>query len=172
MPLILKILSLNDIPVIVEGFVKSGWTLKPAQLFEHYLEEQNHNQRQCWVAYRDDEFAGYVTLNVTGQSNYPPFAQAHIPEIGDLNVLPAFRKCGIGTALLEKCEQQAATKSDVVGIGVGLYPDYGAAQRLYVKRGYIPDGHGIAYDAKTVTAHKAYPVDDRLVLYFTKQLTS
>lgn len=169
MPLILKILSSNDIPVIVEGFVKSGWTLKPAQLFECYLEEQNHNQRQCWVAYMDDEFAGYVTLN--RQSNYPPSAQAHIPEIKDLNVLPAFRKRGIGTALLEKCEQQAATKSDVVGIGVGLYPDYGAAQRLYVKRGYIPDGHGIAYDGKTVVAHQTYPVDDSLVLYFTKQLT-
>lgn len=40
---------------------------------------------------------------------------------------------------------EAATKSAAIGIGVGLYAGedggYGAAQRLYVKRGYIPDGN-------------------------------
>ena len=34
----------------------------------------------------------------------------------------------------------------IVGIGVGLYPDYGSAQRLYIKRGYLPDGHGATYN--------------------------
>jgi hypothetical protein len=33
--------------------------------------------------------------------------------------------------------------SESVGIGVGLYLDYGVAQTMYVKRGYIPDGKGI-----------------------------
>lgn len=163
-------LSFNDIPIMVAGFARLGWNDKSAKLFERYLEEQNHNQRQCWVAYKDQEFAGYA--NLVWETDYLPFVQAHIPEIGDLNVLPTFRKQGIGTALMEKCEQQAATKTKVVGIGVGLYSDYGSAQRLYVKRGYIPNGHGIAYHCKTVVRGKACPIDDSLVLYFTKSLTS
>ena len=44
--------------------------------------------------------------------------------------------------LLEIAEKEVATKGDIVGIGVGLYEDYGPAQRLYIKRGYIPDGKG------------------------------
>jgi hypothetical protein len=38
-----------------------------------------------------------------------------------------------------------AERSDVVGLGVGLYPDYGTAQRMYVRRGYLPDGRGVIY---------------------------
>ena len=29
-----------------------------------------------------------------------------------------------------------------LGITVGLFDDYGLAQRLYARRGYIPDGRG------------------------------
>lgn len=87
-----------------------------------------------------NQFAGYVTLK--WQSQYPSFKAENIPEIMDLNVLPAFRKMGIGSLLLDRAEKEAATRSKVVGIGVGLYAGadggYGPAQRLYVKRGYIP----------------------------------
>ncbi len=65
-----------------------------------------------------------------------------IPEIQDLNVLPPFRRKGIATMLLDRAEAEVACRSDVVGIGVGLHPGYNDAQRLYVKRGYIPDGLG------------------------------
>lgn len=45
----------------------------------------------------------------------------------DLNVLPDFRKMGIASLLLDTAEKQAATKSQIIGIGVGLYagPDGG-----------------------------------------------
>jgi hypothetical protein len=43
---------------------------------------------------------------------------------------------GIGTAnggtSLDRAEAEAARRSGVVGIGVGLHPGYNAAQRLYV----------------------------------------
>jgi hypothetical protein len=51
---------------------------------------------------------------------------------------------------------EVARRSGVVGIGVGLHPSYNAAQRLYVKRGYIPDARGITYiteDALWKRAH-------------------
>lgn len=57
-----------------------------------------------------------------------------------------------------------------VGIGVGLYQDYGAAQRLYFRLGYSPDGRGITYKCKSVTPGESYPVDD-LILWLRKKLT-
>ncbi len=119
-----------------------------------------------------NQFAGYVTLK--WQSQYPSFKAENIPEIMDLNVLPAFRKMGIGSLLLDRAEKEAATRSKVVGIGVGLYAGadggYGPAQRLYVKRGYIPDGKGVTYNYEPTILGNSYPLDDELVLFFTKKL--
>jgi hypothetical protein len=56
----------------------------------------------------------------------------------------------------------------VAGIGVGLFASYGSAQRLYVRRGYIPDGRGIARRGETIEPGASVVVDDDLVLYFTK----
>jgi hypothetical protein len=62
---------------------------------------------------------------------------------------------GVGSLLLDCAEKEALTKSQIIGIGVGLYAGadggYGPAQRLYVKRGYIPDGQGVTYtDQSTI----------------------
>ena len=48
--------------------------------------------------------------------------------------------------------------------------DYGAAQRLYVKREYIPDGRGLTSHNRPVAWGETVTVDDRLVLHFTKNL--
>jgi GNAT superfamily N-acetyltransferase len=167
----IKSFSASDIPIIVDAFGRANWP-KPAAIFETYLQEQLTGARLVWVAYVNDQFAGYVTLN--WQSQYESFAAARIPEIMDLNVLPPFRKVGVGSMLLDIAEKEAATKSEVVGIGVGLYAGedggYGSAQRLYVKRGYIPDGKGVTYNYKPTIPGNSYPLDDDLVLWFTKKL--
>ena len=164
-------LSASDIPIIVDTFHKANWS-KPVATFENYLQEQLTGTRLVWVAHVNNQFAGYVTLK--WQSQYEPFATAGIPEIMDLNVLPPFRKVGVGSMLLDITEKEAATKSDIVGLGVGLYggPDggYGAAQKLYVNRGYIPDGNGVTYNYQHATPGNSYPLDDDLVLWFTKKL--
>jgi hypothetical protein len=76
--------------------------------------------------------------------------------------------------LLDCAEKEALTKSQIIGIGVGLYAGadggYGAAQRLYIKRGYIPDGKGITYNYEPTIPGNSYPLDDDLVLWFTKKL--
>lgn len=167
----IKSLELSDIPVLVDAFQKANLQ-KPASLFEAYHQEQQQSERVVWVAYIQDNIAGYVTLKWI--SHYEPFAQKGIPEIMDLNVLPSFRKQGVGTALLQAAEEKTAGESDVVGIGVGLYggPDggYGQAQRLYVNRGYIPDGLGVTYGYKPTVPGQTYPLDDDLILWFTKKL--
>ena len=163
----------DDIPIIVSAFNQIGWN-KPESLFAGYLKEQEAGDRLVWLAHFKGEFAGYVTLK--WQSQYPSFKAQNIPEIMDLNVLPSFRKMGIGSLLLDTAEQEAATKSDKIGIGVGLYAGedggYGSAQRLYVKRGYIPDGKGITYNYQPAIPGNSYPLDDDLVLWFTKRLSS
>ncbi len=164
----IRILEKTDIAVIVSSFEKSGWQIKPASIFEQYLDDQNNDTSFCFVAFIGDEFTGYVILK--WHSDYKNFAKDNIPEISDLNVLPNFRNKGIGSTLIEKCEEYAASKSDIVGIGVGLYPDYGSAQRIYIKHGYIPDGYGVTYNYEYVIPGKEYPVDDDLVLWFTKRL--
>lgn len=169
--IVIKALALTDIPFLVDAFQKANWQ-KPASLFEKYYQEQQQAERVVWLAYFQDQIAGYVTLKWT--SLYKPFAHKQVPEIMDLNVLPSFRKFGIGSTLLTVAEEKAASQHSHVGLGVGLYGGqdggYGQAQRLYIKRGYIPDGLGVTYDYKPVDPGKMVCLDDDLILWFTKKV--
>lgn len=164
-------LAPNDIDLMTDAFCKVGWN-KPVSVFEKYMKEVEGGERLVWLAFVHGQFAGYITLK--WESEYLSFKEQNIPEIMDLNVLPRFRKMGIGSHLLDLAEQEAATKSDRVGIGVGLYAGvdggYGAAQSLYVKRSYIPDGKGITYKYEPTIPGNSYPLDDDLVLWFTKKV--
>lgn len=164
----IKKLTKAMIPAIVDSFYAANWP-KPASIFETYLEEQNNEQRMIWVAFNDDAVAGYITLNYA--SLYHPFQEQNIPEIMDFNVLPAFRKQGIGTTLLKLAEQKALESHHAVGLGVGLYADYGQALKLYIKHGYQPDGRGVTYHYQPVTPGANVCLDDDLVLWFTKSRT-
>ncbi|MCC5015518.1 MULTISPECIES: GNAT family N-acetyltransferase [unclassified Legionella] len=163
----LRSLMQTDIQPIVEKFSRHNW-VKPASTFITYLAEQNRGERIIWLAFSQDELAGYVTLKWL--SSYPSFRDQNIPEIMDLNVLPPYRKKGIGSCLLARAEHESAKKSTRCGLGVGLYGDYGQAQRLYIKRGYLPDGLGITSHYNDVVPGGRYAVDDDLVLWLTKKL--
>ncbi|MBR7618140.1 GNAT family N-acetyltransferase [Phenylobacterium sp. 20VBR1] len=157
----------EDPPLIAQAFTDIGWD-KPQGQYVRYLEEQTSGDRPVLVARVDGDFAGYLTVVWVPQ--YEPFRVAGIPEIQDFNVLPRYRRQGIGTALMDAAEALIGTRGKTAGIGVGLYPDYGPAQRLYVLRGYLPDGRGIAWNGMTVTPMQEVMVDDDLALYFTRDL--
>ena len=158
----------SDIPFLVNEFARHHWH-KPQSTFDLYWHEQNANKRCMWVAFYNGQCAGYVTLKWV--SSYQSFKDQHIPEIMDLNVLPPYRNKGIATQLLKIAEQLAATRSHIVGLGVGLYCDYGNAQKLYIKKGYIPDGNGVTYNYQSVIPGDSAPVDDDLVLWSTKNIS-
>jgi len=162
-----KPLEEAHISAMVTAFAQIGWH-KPRSLFMEYLAEQARNERFIWIVLEQGQFVGYVTLKL--HSLYEPFKAQRIPEIADLNVLPYHRRKGAGSLLLKTAEAKANEFCKTVGIGVGLYADYGSAQRLYVKRHYLPDGKGLTYQYKNVVAGHSYPVDDDLVLWFTKQI--
>ncbi|HET9591051.1 MAG TPA: GNAT family N-acetyltransferase, partial [Anaerolineales bacterium] len=136
----IRLLEDKDISGIARAFQELGWN-KPASQYERYLVEQEFEIRIVFVAFVEEEFAGYLTI--CRDSHYEPFRARNIPEIVDFNVLPKFRRMGIGTKLMDRAEAEIAKMSSVAGIGVGMTADYGAAQNLYIQRGYIPDGLGL-----------------------------
>ena len=164
-----RLLEEGDAASIAAAFQNMGWN-KPATQYERYFHEQVAGTRTCFIATFDGQFAGYVTVN--WQPTYAGFAELNIPEIQDLNVLMAYRRRGVASHLLDRAESEVARRSGVVGIGVGLHPGYNAAQRLYVKRGYIPDARGITYRNRFVEEGASVAVDDDLVMHFTKQFTA
>ena len=71
---------------------------------------------------------------------------------------------------MNEAEKIIAKKSKTAGIGVGLAQGYEAAQVMYARRGYTPDGLGLTYKNKYLKYGQNVPIDDSLVLYFTKKL--
>ena len=163
----IRLLESTDILEISAAFQRLGWN-KPTSQYERYLAEQAYEVRDVFVAFVEGKFAGYLTICWT--STYPPFRDAEIPEIVDFNVLPEFRRQGIGTALMDKAESEIAKVSPVAGIGVGLDSDYGAAQRLYILRGYVPDGRGLYHRSHYPKYGEQIQIDDDLAIFLTKEL--
>jgi GNAT superfamily N-acetyltransferase len=156
-----------DATAIAGAFTASG-SNQPVQRYVEYFAEQELGIRYCWLAWLDAHFAGYVTLH--WNPLYPGIAGKGVPEIQDLTVLRHYRRRGIGSRLLDCAEQSAASRSRQVAIGVGLHPGYNAAQRLYVARGYVPDGLGVTYDDLYVQEGEVVRFDDQLVLHLIKAL--
>lgn len=142
-----------------------GWDDRPG-LYTRYMAEEQAGKRLTFVAERDGVPLGYVTL--IKETEHGPFAGKGLPEVADFNVFEPYRRQGIGAALMDAAESAAAAFSDIITIGVGMYRSYGAAQRMYVKRGYIPDGSGIWYKNKPLPPYESCVNDDDLVLYFSK----
>lgn len=157
----------SDCVIISRAFAEQGWN-KPESKYHKYFQESRAGKRVVLLAEYTGKFAGYITI--LWDSDYPPFADAKIPEIVDLNVLIKYRRLGIGTALMAEAEKRISERSPIVGIGVGLTADYGAAQILYTKRGYIPNGRGIFQQDRHLVHGDQAKINDDLTLYLTKVL--
>ena len=144
-----------------------GWT-KPPGYFAAVIKQQAAGEVVLALACDGEAYCGHC--KVVWRSAYSGFQARNIPEIQDLNVRPDYRRRGIGGRLLDAAECVISARTDFAGIGFGLYADYGAAQRLYIKRGYVPDGRGVAYGGEPVAAGGQYAVDDNLALYLVKRI--
>lgn len=159
----------GDCEIIPKAFAAQGWN-KPAAQYRNYFDEQTNETREVLTAEFENEFAGYLTI--AWKSDFAAFLEKAIPEIVDFNVLIKFRNRGTGSALMNAAENLIAKTHKSVGIRVGLTRDYGAAQRLYVKRGYLPDGLGISQNNRFPRYGDKITVDDDLALSFTKSVSS
>jgi ribosomal protein S18 acetylase RimI-like enzyme len=157
----------KDCKEISEAFQKQGWN-KPVSQYEQYLDFQKMGKRDIIIAELNQEFAGYLTIK--WESDYKPFRTNEIPEIVDFNVLKKYQRIGIGTKLMDEAERRIKKVSDIAGIGFGVYKDYGAAQILYINRGYKPDGNGLVKGSNSLKYGDVITIDDSIVFCLTKKL--
>ena len=155
-----------DINDLSQGFISQGWPGREEILARYFL-EQKSKEREVLVAEIDGVVAGYIAI--LPSAKHGPFAEVY-PELSDFNVFESFRNQGIGNQLLEEAEKRIKFVSSKVTLGVGLHSGYGPAQRLYIKRGYIPDGTGVWYRNKPLEMGASCQNDDDLVLYLSKDL--
>jgi GNAT superfamily N-acetyltransferase len=157
----------DDAFVISGAFEALGWN-KPVAQYVRYLDEQRQGRRACWVAHLDGYFAGYATLD--WEPEYRALVGRGIPEIQDLNVLPEFRRRGVASLLLDHAESATQTRAPAVAVAVGLHPGYNAAQVLYARRGFAPDGCGVTYRNRYVQEGETVRLDDDFVIHLVKSL--
>lgn len=158
----------SDAEIITKEEVAQGWDQTVDKYFRR-LRDQEAGIAISLVAEYNGFVAGYI--NVYPDSKWGAFANQRLPEIIDIGVLEKFRHLGIGNKLMDVAEMIAAQFSDTVYLGVGLHQGYGSAQRMYVKRGYIPDGSGVWYRNSICPPYSDCNNDDDLVLYLSKDLT-
>jgi len=84
-----------------------------------------------------------------------------------------FRRQGVATMLMDAAEQLARDRGiATLGITVGLFDEYGAAQQLYGRRGYVPDGRGACQGQRPLRKGMLVTVDDDLIIWLTKHLAT
>ena len=154
-----------DIKNLSQGFISQGWPGREEILARYFL-EQKSKEREVLVAEIDGVVAGYIII--LPSAKHGPFAEVY-PELSDFNVFEPFRNQGVGNQLLEEAEKRVKLISNKVTLGVGLHLGYGPAQRLYIKRGYIPDGSGVWYRNQPLEMNATIQNNDDLVLYLSKE---
>ena len=157
-----------DAQVFTEEFTAQGWHPSMAE-YRSRLNDQSDGKCIALTAVYAGCPAGYVYVYL--HANEGPFKGKGWPIIVDFNVLKKYQRKGIGNRLMDAAEQIASQYADTVCLGVGLCDSYGAAQRMYVKRGYIPDGSGVWYQGKQCVQYETVcTIDDDLILFFSKKL--
>lgn len=157
----------KDAVIITQEEIAQGWEAT-IDKYEMRLRDRQERNALVLVAEYEGNVAGYI--NVYPASVWGAYANQGYPEIVDFGVLEKYRRHGIGSKLMDVAEQIARGCSNKVYLGVGLHSGYGSAQRMYVKRGYIPDGSGVWYRDKVCEPYTACCNDDDLILYFLKEL--
>lgn len=167
---IIRMMEKNDIDALVNQFC-FPWSTKQAttEKWVRYWREHQEKIRTVYLLENKKQLIGYASL--LHISEYPNFKSAEIPEINDVWIAEGWRNQGFGKMLIRYLEDSAHKMNyKHIGIGVGLYADYGAAQKLYVHLGYSPDGCGVTYKYQPTIPGESYPLDDELILWFKKYL--
>lgn len=167
--IVIRDLHQHDFPTLDKHFGATSVYKKPMDLWERYCHQHETKERIVKIIKFNNHVAGFCTLKLN--SDYENFRKNNIPEINDLLIAPDYRNQGLGQALVESLESIATSLGyQTIGLAVGLYNDYGAAQRLYARMGYVPDGNGITYHHQCVVPGDNYCVDDDLLLWLRKSI--
>ena len=110
--------------------------------------------------------------SVLWESNYVGFAERGIPLLHQLAVAGPFRRQGVAMMLMDAAENLARRRAPRNWASRWNCYDYGPAQWLYARRGYLPDGRGACRGQQPLSRSAQVTMDDDLILWLTKDLRS
>ena len=157
----------SDAEAICAGEIAQGWD-QTMDKYEMRLRHRDEGRCVALAALLRGEAVGY--LSVYPDSKWGALGGQGLPELIDFGVLDKCRRQGIGSRLMDVAEQIAGRCADRVYLGVGLHSGYGSAQRMYVKRGYVPDGSGLWRGNEPCPPYSSCRNDDELAIYLVKEL--
>lgn len=166
--LIIRTMEEKDAQALCDEYAAQGWH---PDVNDYLLRLKDQAEGKCiaLTAVYQGRPAGDVYVYMDAHDG--PFKGKGIPEIHDFSVLQKYQRRGVGSRLMDAAEQIAGQHADTVCLGVGLCGEYGTAQRMYVRRGYIPDGSGVWYQGKQCVQYETVcTIDDDLVLFLSKKL--
>jgi GNAT superfamily N-acetyltransferase len=158
----------GEVEEVIALFARDYYTDHPEEAKAHFADHAT-GSGATFLAFRDDAWAGYVTLRWVSENIR--FREANIPLIHHLEVFEPYRRQGLGWRLMDEAEGLIATRATQAGITVGLFESYGPAQRLYARRGYLPDGRGACRGHRPIARGEPVTMDHDLILWLTKDLT-
>ena len=158
----------EDAEILAAEERAQGWANASAMKYLRRMRDRAAGLALALTAEYDGGAAGYIFVYPDAKSG--AFGKRGLPEIVDFGVLEKYRRRGIGGRLMDAAESIAARYADTVYLGVGLHSGYGSAQRMYGKRGYVPDGSGVWYKDCVCGVYALCANDDDLVLYLSKKL--
>jgi GNAT superfamily N-acetyltransferase len=136
-----------------------------------YLAEHVEPAGVSLIATSSSDAVGYVA--VIWKSGYADFRSRGIPLVHQISVSEPWRRSGVATLLMDAAEQRVIDRGiATLGITVGLFDEYGPAQRMYARRGYIPDGRGACQGQRPLSAGMNVCLDHDLIIWLTKELTT
>ena len=136
-----------------------------------YLADHAEPDGASLIATSGPDVIGYVAI--VWESSYAGFRSRGIPLVHQLAVPGPFRLRCVATLLMDAAEQLARDRGiATLDITVGLFDEYGPAQRLYGWRGYVPDGRGACQGQRPLRKGMQVIMDDDLIIWLTKDLVS
>jgi GNAT superfamily N-acetyltransferase len=135
-----------------------------------YLADHAEPEGASLIAMRGPEVLGYVAI--IWESNYEGFRRRGIPLLHQISVAEGHRRRGVATLLMDAAEELARERgAGAMGITVGLFDEYGPAQRMYALRGYVPDGRGACLGQRPLAQGTVVTMDHDLIMWLTKKLS-
>ena len=136
-----------------------------------YLADHAEPDGASLIATNRSDVIGYVAI--VWESDYDGFRSRGIPLVHQVAVAGPFLRQGVATLLMDAAEQLVRDRGIATpGITVGLFDEYGPAQRLYGQRGYIPDGRGACRGQRPLSKGMQVTMDDDLIIWLIKDLVS
>ena len=149
----------------------SEWVSDGEDEARRYLADHVGPGGSSLLATSGSEAIGYVAI--VWESNYAGFRSRGIPLVHQIAVGEPWRRRGVATLLMDAAEQLARDRGiATLGITVGLFDEYGPAQRMYGRRGYIPDGRGACQDQRPLSKGMQVSIGHDLIIWLTKDLIS